>query len=101
MGIIEFQGAIPRTQDASVIRHNESNKGQVDQLNYGQNVRKANENKAMSVNGNENSSKSENRKNAGDKGSNEYLGDGGKRRPRKKSSDKKDDKTKSTFDIRI
>lgn len=89
IGPIEIQGAISRTQDFAQIRHNEENKGHVDQTNIAQNTSKEVETKAFSVNRGDDVSDYQKQFDAREKGSNEYHGDGGKHRNDNKKGDGK------------
>lgn len=103
IGMIEFQGSIPRTQDFSVMKHNEDMKSNVDQSNIQIQTNKQSEQKANQVQGSDDSSKSENRADAREKGNNSYAGDGGSNR--KKQEMPRDGKVvlkgKSHFDMSV
>lgn len=104
IGPIEIQGAITRTQDYSQIRHNEINKGQVDQSLIATATQKSVETKASAVNAGDDVTNFQKQFDARDKGSNEYNGDGGQNR--KQSKQQTDGRvfvkgSNSTFDIKI
>ena len=87
--MIENQGMIQRMQDFSIIKQNEDIKPVVDQANLQNQEDKRIDNKSSQVQSGDDSSKSENRADAREKGSNEYSGDGGARR-NKARQEKKD-----------
>lgn len=80
IGPLEIQGAIPRVQDYAQLKQNEDAKGALDQMNASQVVRQETENKADTVNKSDQTSNDHNQFDAREKGSNEYEGDGGKKR---------------------
>ena len=80
IGPLEFQGAIPRTQDFAIQKHNEDAKGLVDQANVTQETTREVTEKATNVNKSEETSNDREHFDAREKGSNEYGGDGGKKR---------------------
>lgn len=101
---IELQGQITRAQDYTTIKHNEDNKGLVDQNNFQNQFHKAVDNRMTQVHQGENTENPNKRFDAKDKGSGEYAGDGGQNR--KKDKDKNTDgkvtiKNMSRFDMKI
>ena len=106
LGPLEISGGISRMTDFANIKYNEDHKGVVDQANFAGQFDKEIKERANAVNKGENVSNDNQKKfDAKEKGSNEYYGDGGRRR----NPDKKEigdgvvvskEKT-STFDIRI
>ena len=78
-GTIEFT-TISRAQDYSTVKHNEDNKGMVDQGHIGDHVQKTAEQRGQEVQSSDNSQWREKKPDAKEKGSNEYTGDGGRRR---------------------
>lgn len=80
IGPLEFQGAIPRVQDYASIRQNEDSKGATDQMHATNVVNHETDVKATSVNRQDETSNNHNNFDAREKGSNEYGGDGGKKR---------------------
>lgn len=80
-GAIELT-TISRAQDYSPIKQNEDYKGQVDQNNIGQHIRKDTQQRAKEVRSSDNSEWQNKKFDAKDKGSNEYQGDGGRRKKR-------------------
>ena len=103
IGPMELSGAISRTQDFAILKHNEDNRGAVEQVNIAQIARKEEEDKATTVNVTDEVSNYNKRFDAKEKGSNEYNGDGGKHREQKQENHDGTVKIKSesTFDIRI
>lgn len=100
-GAIEFT-TISRAQDYTTIKHNEDAKAFVDQTNLGQQADKTAEQRATTVTDSQNSEWQNKRQDARDKGSNEYFGDGGKRRNQKKEeSDRVIVKSRGGFDMKI
>lgn len=80
-GAIELT-TISRAQDYSPIKQNEDYKGQVDQNNIGQHIQKDTQQRAKEVRSSDNSEWQNKKFDAKDKGSNEYQGDGGRRKKR-------------------
>ncbi len=83
---IELQGTITRAQDYTTIKHNEDNKGMVDQSNFQTQFQKTVESKVAQVHQGDNAENGKKNYDAKEKGNGEYSGDGGKRR--KKSQEK-------------
>ena len=79
-----MQGQITRAQDYTTIKHNEDAKGMVEQANVGQQMTKQVERQVNRVNKGNQPEYHERKFDAKDKGSNEYHGDGGQARKRKK-----------------
>ncbi len=84
IGFVEMQGQITRAQDYTTIKHNEDAKGMVEQANVGQQMTKQVERQVNRVNKGNQPEYHERKFDAKDKGSNEYHGDGGQARKRKK-----------------
>lgn len=80
IGFVELQGQITRTQDYSAMKHNEDNKAMVEQSTIGQQMTKQVQRQNNKVNHADQSSEKNRKFDAKEKGSNEYYGDGGKRR---------------------
>lgn len=78
-GAIELT-TITRAQDYTTIKHNEDNKGFVDQTNFSQQVQKTTEQHIRQVHSSDNTEWHQNNPDAKEKGNNEYQGDGGRRR---------------------
>lgn len=83
---IEIQGQITRAQDYTTIKHNQDNKGMVDQTNFQSQFHKAVDNKMTQVHHGENTENENKRFDAKDKGNGQYTGDGGSKR--RKDSEK-------------
>ncbi len=101
-GAIEFT-TITRAQDYTTIKHNEDTKAFVDQTNLGQQANKTAEQRATTVIDSQNPEWQNKRQDARDKGSNEYFGDGGKRRSqnKKEETDRVVVKSRGGFDMKI
>ncbi|MDE6388622.1 MAG: hypothetical protein K2L82_12550 [Lachnospiraceae bacterium] len=84
IGFVEMQGQITRAQDFTTIKHNEDAKGMVEQANAGQQMTKQVERQVNRVNKGNQPEYHERKFDAKDKGSNEYHGDGGQARKKKK-----------------
>lgn len=78
-GAIELT-TITRAQDYTTVKHNEDNKGFVDQTNFSQQVQKTTEQRIRQVHSSDNAEWHQNNPDAKEKGNNEYQGDGGRRR---------------------
>ena len=99
LGAIEM-ATISRTQDYSVIKHNEDNKSFVDQTNIGQQVEKTAEQRAREVHSSDDAEWHQNNPDAKEKGNNEYQGDGGRQR-KKIPQERMVVKGRGGFDIKI
>ena len=93
---IELQGTITRAQDYTTIKHNEDNKGMVDQTNFQTQFQKTVENKVTQVHQGDNTENGKKNYDSKEKGNGEYSGDGGRRR--RKSKEKAEEKD---FDGRV
>lgn len=100
MGMIEL-ATIGRTQDYTTIKHNEDNKPVLDQTNLGQQAQRTEEQKASTVTDSKSADWHNKKQDARDKGSNEYAGDGGKRRRQNEKTDRVVVKGQGGFDIKI
>ncbi len=94
---------IARSQDFSIIRQNEENRPQTEQLSIAQETQKENDAKSTEVVHADESRWNDKRQDASEKGANEYTGDGGKRRrQRKEDEDRVIIKGQSSgFDLKI
>lgn len=106
MGIspLEFNGTITRAQDFTTIKHNEDNKGLVDQNNFQDQFRKEIQDKTKQVHHADDTENDKYRYDAKEKGNGEYSGNGGKKRKKKEqenSGEKVLIKGQSRFDIKI
>lgn len=86
-GSIELT-TISRAQDYTTIKQNEDNKAMIDQTNLGQKAERTAEAKAKSVTDSQETDWNNKRHDARDKGSNEYAGDGGRKRGKKEEPDR-------------
>jgi len=108
MGIspLELNGTIARTQDYSVIRQNEEQKGMLDQSHFQNQLDKELNQKPHMVSEHDNANYHNRRHDAKDKGNNSYSGDGGKdRRDSQKGKEhvasKVTPKVRGGFDVKI
>ena len=101
-GTLEI-ASIPRTQDYTVIKQNEDNKGVFQQMTLEQQADKQSEQRTREVHSSDNADWYTGQYDAKEKGHNEYAGNGGKRR--KKENPDKDGvvvpKQHQGFDIKI
>ena len=98
-GAIELT-TISRAQDYSAVKHNEDNKGFVDQTNISQQVEKTAEQRAREVHSSDDAQWHQKNPDAKEKGNNEYQGDGGRQR-KKEPKEKMVVKGRGGFDIKI
>ncbi|MDR0949211.1 MAG: hypothetical protein LBM69_06830 [Lachnospiraceae bacterium] len=96
---------ISRSQDVTAVRHHETNKAFVDQANIGQNQNKEVKQMARQVHGSDNADWHMKKQDAKEKGSNTYLGDGGKKRSKQTPKNATQTKQKGTmshgFDAKV
>jgi len=102
LGPVELNGVISRTQDYSTIKQNEDNKGVVNQQNFQQQFEKTLDIRHTQVIQGDDIRKEDRKFDAREKGDNEYVRSGGKR---KKKEEKQDGKVivkgQRSFDIKI
>lgn len=100
---VEIQGQVTRAQDFTTLKHNEDNKGLVDQSNFQRQFENNVDNKMRQVRQGDRAENEGKRFDAKDKGNGSYAGDGGaKRRQEEKEKDGKVVlKGQSSFDIKI
>lgn len=103
---IELQGQITRAQDYTTIKHNENNKGMVDQTNFQNHFNKVVDERMTQVHHGENADQTNKRYDAKDKGNGQYSGDGGQNRKKDGEKDENPDgkvviKNTNKFDIKI
>lgn len=98
-GSIEFT-TISRAQDYSAIKHNEDNKGFIDQTNFTQQMEKTTEQRVREVHSSDDTQWHQKNPDAKEKGNNEYQGDGGRNR-KKKASERMVVKSRGGFDIKV
>lgn len=102
IGPIEMNGIISRTQDYSTMKQNEDNKGLIQQEAFQNSFEKTLDAKSHQVTRGDNAGKGEAKKDAREKGSNEYSGDGGRQRKREKNTGGKVIvKGRQSFDVKI
>lgn len=102
IGQVELNTAMSRIQDYTTQKHNESQKGFVDQTNFQTQFQKEITNNMKQVNQGEQAENRNKKFDARDKGNGEYQGDGGKNRKRKENPDGRVvAKTSSSFDMKI
>ena len=79
-----FNGSVSRMQDISAIKHNEDSKGAVDQVNFQSTFNREIDSKINQVHQSDNVENRQQKQDAKEKGKNEYSGDGGRNRQKKK-----------------
>lgn len=77
---IEFQGTVTRAQDMTTMKHNEDQKGLVQQSNFQMKMEKQVEQQMSRVRTSDNAQKKKDNTDAKEKGNAQYSGDGGKNR---------------------
>ena len=94
--------SLTRTQEYTTIKQQEDNKGFVNQTNIGQKLEKNTEQLTREVNSSDNAQWQNKKFDAREKGSNEYSGDGGKkRRDQKGRQEQVVIKGHQSFDMKI
>lgn len=100
---VELQGQVTRAQDFATIKHNEDNKGMVDQANFQRQFDQSVDNRLRQVRQGDRAENEGKKFDAKEKGNGNYSGDGGKNR--KKEEKEKDGrvflKGQGGFDIKI
>lgn len=99
-GAIELT-TISRAQDYTTIKHNEDNKGFVDQTNIGQHVQKEQRQRTNQVNSGDETGWHTRQFDAKEKGDNEYGGNGGKNRKKQQKHEQMVIKGRQGFDMKI
>lgn len=99
-GSIEIT-TITRAQDYTTIKHNEDNKGYVNQTNIGQQIQKDTEQRTKEVRSSDNAEWHSRKFDAKDKGDNEYSGDGGRQKKREEKTEQVVVNGHRSFDIKI
>lgn len=87
IGPLEFNGTIGRVQDFAAFKQNDDNRAATNQAVFQNQFDKEVKEKTAQVNETDESDKSKNHTDARDKGSNEYEGDGGKKRKKNRPVD--------------
>lgn len=103
-GIVELNGAMTGVHDYATLKHNEEGKAALDQANFQNKVAQNVEVKLTNVHESDDANNRQKKFDARDKGSNEYSGDGGKEKDKKKEEAKKDGKVTpkyTGFDMKI
>ncbi len=91
IGQIEIQGQITRAHDMTTYKHHEDTKGMVEQSNVGVQFAKHVEAQLTKVNRGEQTEYQNKKFDAKEKGSNEYSGDGGRRKKKENEKEKETD----------
>lgn len=82
LGPIEFNATISRVQDMTMIKHNEDQKGMINQSNFQTQMDKETKQQMKQVRNANNADKKQDNTDAKEKGNAEYFGDGGRNRKR-------------------
>lgn len=100
---VELQGQLTRAQDFTNIKHNEDNKGMVDQSNFQRQFDQSVETRVRQVHQGDRAENEGKRFDAKEKGNGHYAGDGGqnRRKEEKEKGGKAASKGMSSFDIKI
>lgn len=98
---VELQGQLTRAQDFTTIKHNEDNKGMVDQTNFQNQFEQKVETKAHQVQQGEQAENMEKRFDAKEQGNGSYAGDGGRKRKKAEPDGKVFLKGQKSFDMKI
>ena len=98
---VEIQGQVTRAQDFTTIKHNEDNKGMVDQSNFQRQFDQSVENKVRQVHQGDRSENQGKKYDAKEKGNGLYSGDGGRNRKKKEQKDRMIVKKREGFDMKI
>lgn len=103
MGIdaVHLNGAMTGVQDYTNMRHQEENKGMLNQINFQSQHNQKVEEKMNQIQSKEDLDNSNNKFDARDKGSNAYSGDGGGRRKKEEAKQVKAPYLGGSFDIKI
>ena len=102
LGPVELNGVISRTQDYSTIKHNEDNKGVVNQQNFQSQFEKTIDIKHTQVIKGDDIRKEDRKFDAKEKGDDEYYRNGGRQKKKEEKADGKVTvKGSRSFDIKI
>lgn len=103
IGPIEMTGAVTRAQDYTQLKHNEDQKGMVNQSNFQTQMEKEMKHHLSQVRNANNADKKQDNTDAKNKGNGQYFGDGGKNRKKNAESEtnRMVSKSESRFDISI
>lgn len=89
IGSIEFQGQISRAQDLTMLKHNDDQKGMIDQGNFQTQFHKEVEQKSTQVKRGDDTENEQKRMDAKNKGNGQYAGDGGRKKKKTAKKDRK------------
>lgn len=98
---IELNGMVGRTQDFSAVRHNEEQKGMVDQSNFQNHLEQEVKQNISTVRRQDNAEWKNKKFDAKDKGDGEYTGDGGQNRKKGAAKVTVLNKSQGKFDIKV
>ena len=100
---VELQGQLTRAQDFTTIKHNEDNKGMVDQSNFQRQFDQSVDTKLHQVHQGDRAENEGKRFDAKEKGNGSYSGDGGQKRKKeeKEMDGKVVKKSQGGFDMKI
>lgn len=98
---IELNGMVGRTQDFSAVRHNEEQKGMVDQSNFQNHLEQEVKQNISTVRRQDNAEWKNKKFDAKDKGDGEYTGDGGQNRKKGTAKVTVLNKSQGKFDIKV
>lgn len=98
---VEIQGQVTRAQDFTTIKHNEDNKGMVDQSNFQRQFDQTVENKIRQVHQGDRTENQGKKYDAKEKGNGSYSGDGGRKRKKSGEDGKVILKSQGGFDMKI
>lgn len=101
IGPIELHGTVLRSQDYTSVKHQQDNQAAIQQAQFGQELKKEVENKLRQVNQSDKPEYQQKKFDAKEKGSNQYQGDGGKKREKRQDDGKVIPKSSGGFDIKI
>lgn len=101
IGQVELNTAMSRIQDYATQKHNEDQKGIVDQTNFQTQFKKEITNNMKQVKQGEQAENRNKKFDAREKGNGEYHGDGGRNRKKKDSDGRVVAKQSSGFDMKI
>ena len=92
---------ISRAQDYSAIKHNEDNRGIVQQTNLGVQMQKTTQQRLQEVHKSDDVEWHQQRPDAKEKGKGQYAGDGGRRRKQAQAKEQMVVKSQGGFDMKI
>jgi len=98
---VEIQGQVTRAQDFTTIKHNEDNKGMVDQTHFQRQFDQTVENKIRQVHQGDSTENRGKKFDAKEKGNGNYSGDGGRKRKKSEEDGRVILKNQGGFDMKI